>query len=113
MIKNENDFLGAVLKYKDKNNCCSISKIMKSENISDMDCMFFIKSLKSKGIIDQIDLSTIRATPLAISTYESKFKKFLKLCFKSSVSLLKFIITYVLGIASGLIIAYLAHKFGW
>ena len=44
---------------------------------------------------------------------EEKQRKFKESFIKLSVSLLKFVITYILGIASGLIIAYLAYKFGW
>ncbi len=44
---------------------------------------------------------------------EQKKGKLKKSIFKVFISFLKFIITYVLGIASGLIIAYLTHKFNW
>lgn len=44
---------------------------------------------------------------------EQKKGKLKKSIFKAFVSLLKFVVTYILGIASGLVIAYLTHKFGW
>lgn len=44
---------------------------------------------------------------------EQKKEKLRKSIFKAFISFLKFIITYSLGIASGLVIAYLMHKFGW
>lgn len=44
---------------------------------------------------------------------EQKQAEVKKSLFKTSTSFLKFVITYILGIVSGLIIAYLTHKFGW
>jgi len=44
---------------------------------------------------------------------ENKQTEFRKFIFKTFASFLKFVITYTLGIVSGLFIAYLTHKFGW
>ena len=113
MITNENEFIGLLMKFKNNNDICSISKVIELSGMTDIQCSPFIKSLSDKGIIKQIDLDNIQINPIAYSTYESRKKKAGKSFLKLSISFLKFVITYVLGIISGLIIAYFAHKFGW
>lgn len=113
MITNENDFLGILIKCKDENNECYIQKIMNLSKMSDMDCMPFLKSLESKNIITATALGVFRLNPIAFSVYRSRRDRFFVFFGKLSVGALKFIITYVLGIISGLIIAYITHKFGW
>lgn len=113
MVANENKFLGVLIKCKDQDNCCNVGEIAETAKMDLMDCRPFLMSLKSKGFIEYIDLGTIRINPIAFSVYESPQKKAGKSFLKLSVSFLKFIITYILGIISGLAIAYLTHKFGW
>lgn len=113
MITNDNDFLGCIIKCKDQNNNCDIGDLINSCKMSDLDCLTFINSLESKGFIKLIDYHTIYINPIAFSAYESPSKKVVKSAFKFSVSFLKFLITYVLGILSGILISYFTHKFGW
>lgn len=113
MITNENDFIGILMKCKDDNGICKTSNVVKSSKMTDLQCLPFIKSLSDKEVIKRIDLDHIQINPIAYSLYESPKKKVGKLFLKLSVSALKFIITYVLGIISGLAIAYFANKFGW
>lgn len=113
LITNENDFLGILMKCKNEHNICNISDVFKESNMTDIQCLPFLKSLASKGIITGLDLSTYQINPIAFSVYESPKKKVTKSFFKLSVSFFKFLLTYILGIVSGLIIAYLTHKFGW
>lgn len=113
MIANENDFIGIMIKCANENGICNIGKIIELSEMTDMQCLPFIQSLTAKGIIQSIDLENIQINPIAYSVYESPKEKVGKSFLKLSVSFLKFVITYILGIASGLIIAYLTHKFGW
>lgn len=113
MVTNENDFIGIMMKCKNEKDICNVGKIIELSGMTDIQCLPFIKSLTAKGIIQQIDLESIQINPIAHSIYESPQKKAGKSFLKLSVSFLKFMITYILGIVSGLIIAYLTHKFGW
>lgn len=113
MVTNENDFIGIMMKCKNEKDICNVGKVIELSGMTDIQCLSFIKSLTAKGIIQQIDLESIQVNPIAYSVYESLQKKAGKSFLKLSVSFLKFVITYILGIASGLIIAYLTHKFGW
>ncbi len=113
MVTNENEFLGVLIKCKNQDNCCNVSKVAESAKMGLTDCSPFIESLEQKNIIYVMDLETIRINPIAFSVYESPQKKAGKSFFKLSVSLLKFVITYILGIVSGLVIAYFTHKLGW
>ena len=113
MVTNENDFIGIMMKCKNEKDICNVGKVIELSGMTDIQCLPFIKSLTAKGIIQQIDLESIQVNPIAYSVYESPQKKAVKSFLKLSVSFLKFVITYILGIASGLIIAYLTHKFGW
>ncbi len=113
MVTNENDFIGIMMKCKNEKDICNVGKIIERSGMSDMQCLPFIQSLTNKGIIQKIDLGNFQITPLAYSIYESPQKKARKSFLKLSVSFLKFVITYILGIVSGLIISYLTHKFGW
>ena len=113
MITNENEFLGILIKCKNQENCCNVSKVAETAKMDLMDCRPFLMSLEKKGIIEGMDLETFRINPIAFSIYEIPQKKAGKSFLKLSISLLKFIITYILGIISGLVIAHLAHKFGW
>ena len=113
MVTNENDFIGIMMKCKNEKDICNVGKIIELSGMTDIQCLPFIKSLTAKGIIQQIDLERVQVNPIAYSVYESPQKKAGKSFLKVSVSFLKFVITYILGIASGLIIAYFTHKFGW
>lgn len=113
MITNENDFIGIMIKCKNEKDICNIGKIIELSGMTDMQCLPFIQSLSTKGIIQKIDLESVQINPIAYSIYENPKKKAVKSFLKLSVSFLKFVITYILGIVSGLIIAYLTHKFGW
>ena len=113
MITNENDFIGVMMKCKNENDICNVGKIIEISGMSDMQCLPFIQSLTAKGIIQKVDLESVQLNTVAYSIYESPKKKVGKSFLKLSVSFLKFVITYILGIISGLIIAYLTHKFGW
>ena len=113
MITNENKFLGLLIKCKNENDICNITEVIQKSEMSDVQCMSLIQSLCEKGMVKYIDLSNLQINPIAYSTYQSPQKKVGKSFLNLSVSFLKFIVTYVLGIISGLIIAYLTHKFGW
>lgn len=112
-ITNENKFLGALIKCANHDNNCEITEVIEKYGVSELDCRPLIDSLKSKGLIEMYGFSTIHIFPSGKSAYISRKKKILRYFFNSSKALLKFIVTYILGIASGLIIAYFTYKFGW
>lgn len=113
MITNENDFIGIMMKCKNEQDICDVRKIIELSGMTDMQCLPFIQSLSAKNIIRGLDTCYIQINPIAYSIYESPQKKAGKSFLKLSISFLKFVITYILGIVSGLIIAYFTHKFGW
>lgn len=113
MINTENKFLGVLMKCKDDQNNCNLRKVFETAKMSDIDCLPYIKSLVEKDIIMEVDLNTVHVNPIAKSIYQSPIKKAIRLLSKFFLSIVKYIITYILGIVSGLIIAYVAHKFGW
>lgn len=110
---NDNEFLGALISCADENNDCNIMDIIEKYGISDIDCIPFIKSLENSNMIKMTSFSIIHIYRKGLSSYISPESKITKSVFKSSISFLKFIITYALGIISGLLVAHFSHKFGW
>ncbi len=86
MVKNENEFLGILIKCKNQDNCCNVGKIAETAKMDLMDCGPFLMSLEKKGIIEGMDLETFRINPIAFSIYESPQKKAGKSFLKLSVS---------------------------
>lgn len=86
---------------------CNIQKYTDTEKSG------LINSLFSYGYIKNIGLNTFRVTSNGKYAYVNPKKKITLLFLKNSYSLLKFVITYVLGIISGSVIAYFSHLFGW
>lgn len=113
MIKTDNEFLGTLIKCANDNHDCDVSDIIEQSGLSDIDCIPFLKSLEEKRIIRTVDTCTFHLNPGAYSYYISPTKKFFRCFGKLSWSLLKYVISYVLGIVSGLIVAYATHLFGW
>lgn len=113
MNKAENDFLGLLISFSDENGCVSYGKINKISKYSNAEKSDLINSLSSYGYIQNVDLSTFRITSNGKCAYVSPKKKIALLFLKNSYSLLKFVLTYVLGILSGLAISYFSHLFGW
>lgn len=113
MNKSENDFLGLLISVCDENGCVSYGKMCNIQKYTDIEKSDLINSLFSYGYIQNIDLDTFRVTSNGKYAYISPRKKIALLFLKNSYGLLKFVIAYVLGIISGLVIAYFSHLFGW
>ena len=60
MITNENDFIGIMMKCKNEQDICDVMKVIELSGMSDMQCLPFIQSLSSKGIIRSIDTQYIQ-----------------------------------------------------
>lgn len=90
MIKNENDFIGFLIKIKQDNGDISVSRILKESELNNIDCAHYLKSLQSKGYIQYMDSETYHIYPDGISSYVPNSKKFLLR--------LRDIILYLLGV---------------
>lgn len=113
MNKAENDFLGLLISVCGENGYVSYRKMHNIHKYTDTEKNDLINSLFSYGYIQNIDLETFRIASNGKYAYVSPKKKIALLFLKNSYGLLKFILTYVLGILSGLAIAYFSHLFGW
>ena len=112
-ITNDNDFLGAAIKLANEYDDCTITKLAKKYGMTTNNCLPFIKSLESQNYIAMNGSDSFHIFPQGKAAYVSPAKKKAKSVFKLSVSLLKYVVSYILGIISGLVIAYFTHKFGW
>lgn len=55
----ENDFLGIMIKHKDREDNVSISNLISITGIDNLDCSYFIKELQDKKMIRYIDTDTL------------------------------------------------------
>lgn len=113
MNKRENHFLGLLISIADKNGYFNYGKLNSIDKYSNAEKSDLLRSLISYGYIEQESLEGLRVTTNGKYAYTSPKKKFALSFFKNSYSLLKFVFTYILGIISGLVIAYFTHLFGW
>lgn len=112
MNKQEDKFLGLLISISDERDLFSYGVLRENSGYSESETIDLLNALTPYEYIKQISLNDFRITTRGKSVYISPKKKFALSFFKNSYLLLKFAITYVLGIVSGLIIAYLTHKFG-
>lgn len=113
MITNENDFLGLIIKCKNENGTCSVGKILSESGMTDMQCLPFLKSLSGKGVITKIDTETYLINPIAYSIYQSPMKKITKSFYNFTKFSLQRVIDILVGVAIGIVVACVAHHFGW
>lgn len=113
MNKRENHFLGLLISVSDENGYFKYDKLDSISKYSNAEKSDMLRSLISYGYIKQESLDRLRVTANGKYAYTSPKKKFALLFFKNSYNLLKFVFTYILGIISGLAIAYFTHLFGW
>lgn len=109
MVKNENYFLGLLIKNADKNHDCDAYTTIKQSGLSDIDCLHFIKSLEDNGLVNTTDTNTIHIYPKAYEEYESAFKKIKCSFLKTAKFTFKIILEIIVAIAIAGIIFY----FGW
>lgn len=113
MIKNENDFLGFLIKIKQNNGNISVSRILKESELNNIDCAHYLKSLQTKGYIQYMDTETYHIYPEGINAYVSFPKKLTRFIEKILIFTTKELFVFISGVASGLLVAYLVWKFGW
>lgn len=97
-IKNENDYLGLLIKNMNKENYVDYGKILPFVNENDI--VAFNESLKEKRCIYILHNEGVYLTIIGINNYVSWKKRALSWL----ISLLKFAVSYTLGIISGIII---------
>lgn len=109
-IKNENDYLGLLIKHMNKENYVDYGKILPFVNENNI--IAFNETLKEKRWIYILHNEGLYLTILGINNYVSWKKRALSWF----ISLLKFAVSYTLGIISGIIIGlaipFLMSKIG-
>lgn len=113
MITHENEFIGLMIKCKNDNDMCSVGKILKESGMTDIQCLPFLRSLSGKGIITKVDTETYLINPIAYSVYKSPAKKAAKSFYNLTKFSLQRVIDILIGIAIGLVVAYVTYHFGW
>lgn len=106
-IKNENDLLGLLIELEDGSHTVLNEKLLKSSCYENYSFDILINELKRKHyVIYSLDRTTV--TMLGRNNYVSPMRKFSKWL----ITLLKFAISYTLGVFSGVIAAWLIVKLG-
>lgn len=86
-LKDSNDLFGLILKLKNQNNICQITKIMKETETDSITLQKWINELQSKKYIKQISMDDI----FVDKQYEKKYLSPLKKFFNRIVSFIKII----------------------
>ena len=106
-INNENDMLGLLLKLEDENHTVQNQKLIDLGCYENYSFDILIKELIRKHyVIYTLDQTTI--TMLGINNYISKTHS---IC-RWIIILLKFVVSYTLGVFSGVIATWLVVKLG-
>ena len=106
-VKNENDMLGLLLKLEDKNHNVQNQKLLDLGCYENYSFDILIDELRRKHyVIYTLDQTTI--TMLGRNNYVPKWRKVVGWLF----TLLKFAVSYTLGVLSGVIATWLMIKFG-
>ncbi len=106
-IKNENDMLGFLIFHMSKNNDIKTELVLEESGMDSVSADILLKQLKdSYFIIYTYDAITV--TSLGKNNYKSIFHK----AAMWLLVLLKFAVSYTLGILSGVLIAYFIFKLG-
>ena len=109
-IKNENDYLGLLIKNMNKDNYVDYGRILPFVNENNI--VAFNESLKEKRWIYILHNEGVYLTIIGINNYVSWKIRVISWL----ISLLKFAVSYTLGIVSGIIIGlaipFLIAKFG-
>lgn len=109
-IRNENDMLGVLISRMDKDNNVdnvSLANASSDFHFDKYSMNILMMELERKHYIIRT-LDTTSITMLGINNYISSWDKVLSFI----VSLLKFSVSYTLGILSGVLIAYFIVKLG-
>ena len=109
-IKNENDFLGYLIKNS-KNNVCNQHECYKESGLDQSSFIYYANILKDKHYIET-DVTNYYITQIGINNYISPVKKFALSFLKFSVLTLKELLVFLSGIVSGILVAYFIHLFG-
>lgn len=106
-IQNANDMLGFLIANADENNNVSSKTIREKSSLDEITLNTFLKKLNNDiYIVQSFDVVTIIS--LGRNNYISIFDRILGFF----IVLLKFVISYTLGIFSGVLVAYFIFKLG-
>lgn len=99
-IKNENDYLGLLIKNMNKENYVDYGKIL--PYINDINIVAFNHLFKERVWICNVDNEGFYLTTVGINNYVSWKDRVTSWL----ISLLKFVVSYTLGILSGVLVAW-------
>lgn len=106
-IKNENDLLGLLIKLKDKNGDVDNKTLLSSSKTKSYSLDFLMRGLIDKHyVIYTCDTTTL--TDLGLYNHISIPRRI----FSWLITLLKFAVSYTLGVFSGIIATWLMIKLG-
>lgn len=113
MITNENDFLGLIISCADEKHNCEAIEVVKKSEMSDIDCLPFLKSLEAKELIKMTSTTNIHIYPQGYEAYASTPKKAKRLILKSSELTLNKILEIIIGVIIAIVTAGILIYLGW
>lgn len=105
-IKNENDYLGLLIKHMNKENYVDYGKIL--PYIDDRNIVAFNHLFEEKVWIRDVDNEGFYLTTVGINNYVSWKDRIISWL----ISFLQFAVSYTLGILSGVLVAYFIVRLG-
>ena len=105
-IKNENDYLGLLIKHMDKENYVDYGKIL--PYIDDRNIVAFNHLFEEKVWIRDVDNEGFYLTTVGINNYVSWKDRIVSWL----IAFLQFAVSYTLGILSGVLVAYFIVRLG-
>lgn len=105
-IKNENDYLGLLIKHMNKENYVDYGKIL--PYIDDRNIVAFNHLFEEKVWIRDVDNEGFYLTTVGINNYVSWKDRIVSWL----IAFLQFAVSYTLGILSGVLVAYFIVRLG-
>lgn len=105
-IKNENDYLGLLIKHMNKENYVDYGKIL--PYIDDRNIVAFNHLFEEKAWIRDVDNEGFYLTTVGINNYVSWKDRIISWL----IAFLQFAVSYTLGILSGVLVAYFIVRLG-
>lgn len=105
-IKNENDYLGLLIKHMNKENYVDYGKIL--PYIDDRNIVAFNHLFEEKVWIRDVDNEGFYLTTVGINNYVSWKDRIISWL----IAFLQFAVSYTLGILSGVLVAYFIVRLG-
>ena len=108
MVQNENEFIRLLVSQKTTDNDVDLVSARSASGLSSIDFMDYLKSASNNGYILQTDLNTAHIYPKAINLVSSK-----RFSDNTPKLAIKSIVKIVVEILVGLVVTYLAFRFGF